>query len=80
MCAVAAWLAAEGHGYAGDCASTTTDQIPQWCSSPSTDGATQKVFAVGPVFSEVAKILTVTASGGVWTVTGTENPPPLGGA
>jgi hypothetical protein len=79
VCAVAAWLAGEGHGYAGDCASTTTDQIPQWCSSLHTDGATQKVYYVGPVFSEVAKILTVTEGGGIWTVTNTENPPPLGG-
>jgi hypothetical protein len=77
---VAAWLAAEGHGDAGDCAGTTTDQIPQWCSSIQTDGATQKIVHVGPVFSEVAKILTVTKSGSVWTVTSVDNLPPLGGA
>jgi len=78
-CAVVTWLSNEGHEYAGDCASTTTDQIPKWCSSLHTDGATQKVYYVGPVFSEVAKILTVTEGGGIWTVTNTENPPPLGG-
>jgi len=79
VCAVVTWLSNEGHEYAGDCASTTTDQIPKWCSSLHTDGATQKVYYVGPVFSEVAKILTVTEVGGIWTVTNTENPPPLGG-
>jgi hypothetical protein len=77
---VTAWLAAEGHGDAGDCAGTTTDQIPQWCSSIQIEGATQKVVDVGPVFSEVAKILTVSERGGVWTVTSVDNPPPLGGA
>jgi len=34
----------------------------------------------GPVFSEVAKILTVTERGGVITVTSVDDAPPLGGA
>jgi len=79
VCAVVLWLSNEGHGYAGDCAATTPDQIPKWCSILHTDGATQKLFSVGPVFSEIVKFLTVTENGGTWTVTNVESAPQPGG-
>jgi hypothetical protein len=79
LCAVVLWLSNEGHGYAGDCAATTPDQIPKWCSILHTDGATQKLFYVGPVFSEIVKFLTVTENGGTWTVTNVESAPQPGG-
>lgn len=74
--AVALWVIGQGQQYAGDCASTTPDDIGKVCSIQYASIGADVVFVVGPTFSEFATYLRVSEEASGWYVADTA---PAGG-
>lgn len=80
--AIRVWMAKRGYAYAGDCATTQLERdAGKYCSSLFERRASQRIYCVGPTFSEYTTWLLLKQSSGGWRVTasakdnGTSPPP-----
>ncbi len=80
--AIRAWMTRQGYAYAGDCRTTRLEtDAGKYCSSLVKRQAGQRIYSVGPTFSEYTTYLLLTQSSGEWRVTATarddgSSPPP----
>ena len=80
--AIRAWMAKQGHAYAGDCGTTRLEtDAGKYCSSLFKRQVGQRIYEIGPTFSEYTTYVLLTESSGSWRVTATAkddgtSPPP----
>ena len=80
--AIRAWMAKQGYAYAGDCSTTRLEtDAGKYCSSLFKLQVGQRIYGIGPTFSEFTTYLLLTESSGGWRVTATAkddgtSPPP----
>lgn len=80
--AIGIWMDDEGYTYAGECATTDLEtDIGKYCSSLCEDRGDERIYKIGPTFSEYTTWLLLEKSDAKWRVvdtapdTGTAPPP-----
>lgn len=70
--ALEAWFADQDQRYAGDCSSTDIEtDVGAYCSVLERESGRDRVYKVGPTFSEFTTWVVVRAVGDGWSVVGT---------